>query len=77
MNFLVGIVITLTFLMAHQREIPIRKVVRLPMMKNNIWFKLYWTSIMVTMIFSGSAPSLPPSLYTPMAHTHHTNAMVF
>jgi hypothetical protein len=74
MIYLVGIVITLTFLRAHQREIPIGKVVRIPMMKNNIWFKLYWTSIIVTTIFLGSDPSFPPS--TRPWHTH-TNAMVY
>jgi len=39
------------------------------MMKNNIWFKLYWTSIMATTIFLGSDPSLP-------LHAHGTHTLM-
>jgi len=51
-------------LMAHQREVPIHEEEWIPTRNNTIWFKLYWTSIMMTMVFSGFSLSLslPPNL---------------
>lgn len=51
-----------TIFMVHQREIPVLRVARLPMMKSNTWFKLYWTSIMMTTNFLGYTPPLSLSL---------------